>query len=403
MLLAACSPSLAPPAGVWRGVPAPPVGLVAPAVLGLGDGSALVLAGQSPDALIRAGEQSDPVPTVERFASGTWRLQAPEPEALSYPAIVILPNEDVLLVGGIDREGIAVPRAFLYDPRTNRWSRMPDMPAARAAPFAVLLLDGTVLVGGGAADSPNLYPQPSGLAAAWIFDPARQTWRSAGSMHTGRIFASATRLSDSTVLVAGGDDQGNPMASAEVFDPVRGSWTMVAPLPQARSQQVATLIGSHVVLMGGRAFTVFGGGFALNAALDAELYDIGSRSWSLGSPPTFSLSPEPYVAVASAVDHRLLALTSRQEAVAYDAGADYWSRITRPPSWQGSPALGTMASGQVLLLAGKSAWLFDATGNPRSGDSGPGKETVILFVIAGVLLFLIGVQRLFRGWRQPIR
>ena len=185
------------------------------------------------------------------------------------------------------------------------------------------------------------------------------------------------------------------MASAEVFDPVRGSWTVVAPLPQARSQQVATLIGSHVVLMGGRAFTVFGGGFALNAALDTELYDIGSRSWSLGSPPTFSLSPEPYVAVASAVDHRLLALTSRQEAVAYDAGADYWSRITRPPSWQGSPALGTMASGQ--------AWLFDATGNPRSGESGPGKETVILFVIAGVLLFLIGVQRLFRGWRQPIR
>src|SRR5207237_387862 len=85
-------------------------------------------------------------------------------------------------------------------------------------------------------------------------------------------------------------------------------------------------------LVAGRAFTVVGGGFALNAALDAELYDIGSRSWSLGSPPTFSLSPEPYVAVASAVDHRLLALTSRQEAVAYDAGADYWSRITRPPS-----------------------------------------------------------------------
>jgi len=398
VFLAACSPSLAPPPGAWLPLPQPPVGLVNPAVLALGHGSVLVLAGQSVVSGSFPGALRPPLSTVEEFASGTWHLRAPEPEALSDSGIVILPNDDVLLVGGVDGQERAVPRAYLYDPAADRWSRTPDLPVPIAAPFATLLQDGTVLVGGGASAWPNDSPRPSGLSSAWIFDPAKQDWRSIKSMHTGRLFASATRLPDGTVLVAGGEGDGSPLASAEVFDPATTSWTVVAPLPQAREQHAATLIGGKVVLMGGTASTVFGGGFALNAGLDAEIFDVGSKSWSLGSPPSSSVSPEPFAAVAPMADHRLLILTQPlPQAIAYDVGADYWSRITRPPSWQTAPTLSNMANGQVLLLAGKSAWRFDPNGNVPSTETGFGRETVVLSLIAGGLLLLLGVQRFFRA------
>jgi hypothetical protein len=402
ILLPACSPSLAPPPGAWRPLPAPPVGLANPTVLEFGDGSVLVLGGRSTVPETGIGAQSVPLPTVEGFVNGTWRLRAPEPQALYDSGILMLPNQDVLVVGGVNSDGRAVQQAFLYDPRADRWSRVPNLPAARAAPFAVLLRDGTVLVGGGATDSPSSFPAPSGLSTAWIFDPATEAWQSISPMHAGRLFASATPLPDGSVLVAGGDDQGSPLASAEVFDPKTRSWTVVASLPQARAQQLATLMEGNVVLIGGSAFNTFGGGFVANPSLDAEIFDVGSRSWRLGSPPGLHLNVPGFAAAAPVAAHRFLVLApAPQLAIAYDAGADYWSRVTSAPHWQNSPTLTPMATGHVLFLAAKSAWLFDPNGQSRSSDTGPGAETLILAVVAGLLLLLIGVQGFFRG-RRPM-
>jgi galactose oxidase-like protein/Kelch motif protein len=342
---------------------------------------------------------------VEELVNGSWHLRAAEPEALSDSGIVMLPNQDVLVVGGVDSQERAVQRVFLYDPTADRWSRMPDLPAARAAPFAALLKDGTVLVGGGASGWPNDFPPPSGLSTAWIFDPATEAWRSTGLMHAGRLFASATPLPDGTVLIAGGYDQGSPLASTEVFDPTTSSWTQSASLPQARGRHLATLMESKVVLIGGTAFDSFGGGFVALPGLDAEIFDIRSRSWSLGSPLGVNLQLPEFAAVASITSQRILVLAQPLEvAFAYDVGADYWSRVTPPPHWRTSPAvtatLSPMANGQVLLVAGESAWLFDPNGNLPTSDSGPGSETVVLSVIAGALLLVIGMQAFFRG-RRP--
>ena len=140
--------------------------------------------------------------------------------------------------------------------------------------------------------------------------------------------------------------------------------------------------------------------------LDAEIFDIRSRSWSLGSPLGVNLQLPEFAAVAPTTSRRILVLTQPLErAFAYDVGADYWSRVTPPPHWGTSLAvtatLSPMANGQVLFLAAESAWLFDPNGNLATSDVGPGSETVVLSVIAGVLLLLIGVQAFFRG-RRPV-
>jgi Kelch motif len=74
-------------------------------------------------------------------------------------------------------KGLVVSRAaYLYDPRTNAWSRLPPMPAPRAGGAAVGLPDGTALLVGGYADDQaqsGTCDRPVGLASALRYRPGR--------------------------------------------------------------------------------------------------------------------------------------------------------------------------------------------------------------------------------------
>ncbi len=97
------------------------------------------------------------------------------------PNSMVAPLTDgrVLVAGGDywGANGLVVSRAaFLYDPRTNAWSRLPAMPAPRAGGAAVGLPDGTALLVGGYADEQarsGTCDQPVGLASAIRYVPGR--------------------------------------------------------------------------------------------------------------------------------------------------------------------------------------------------------------------------------------
>ena len=89
------------------------------------------------------------------------------------------------------------------------------MASARANAMATLLPNGKVLVAGGW--NPDTFAT---LSAAELFDPATNTWSSAGTMSTVRSDATATLLSDGRVLIAGGSDGINSTtANAEIYTP----------------------------------------------------------------------------------------------------------------------------------------------------------------------------------------
>jgi hypothetical protein len=152
------------------------------------------------------------------------------------------------------------------------------MQHARSHHTATLLLDGTVLVAGGA---PAWLSGPA-LETAEIYDPKTDSWSATSSMQTGREFHTATRLADGRVLVLGGQGQTSswgipdqlPLASAEIFDHHRGTWSMAKPLPHAHIGQTATLLRSGNVLVAG------------GSDAHADLYDPITDTWSsAGSVP----------------------------------------------------------------------------------------------------------------------
>jgi hypothetical protein len=112
---------------------------------------------------------------------------------------VLLADGRVLVTGGSDErdDAAAYASAETYDPATGTFTTIGDMPTVRYKHVgtSVLLLNGDVLLAGGARN-------------AVLYDPRRNRFSTvAGELGTGmlsRLFATATRLRDGSVLITGG-------------------------------------------------------------------------------------------------------------------------------------------------------------------------------------------------------
>src|SRR5439155_23748689 len=94
------------------------------------------------------------------------------------------------------------------------------------------------------------------IATAEIYDPTANTWSAAGPVMVARAGHTASLLQNGTVLIAGGDNSGNPQNSLEIFDPAagtNGAFTLAASslsLPR-ESHAAAVLQDGRVLIAGG--------------------------------------------------------------------------------------------------------------------------------------------------------
>jgi hypothetical protein len=123
------------PAGAWTAAPGPPVSLVTPAVVELGDGDLLVAGGTVSD------DASAAVWRVDR-TTGAWSKEPPLPDEHTQPSAVRLPDGRVLLAGG-DRA-----RAAIRGP-DGVWVSAAPMLRHRRLPVLGVLADGRVVIAGG--------------------------------------------------------------------------------------------------------------------------------------------------------------------------------------------------------------------------------------------------------------
>ncbi|HLQ62334.1 MAG TPA: kelch repeat-containing protein, partial [Candidatus Acidoferrales bacterium] len=108
------------------------------------------------------------------------------------------------------------------DPVQNIWTPTDPSPKPRPRPTitsgnerASLAAGGRVLVVGGELGNDL-------VAGADLYDPATNSWLSAGSLSAPRWLHTATALANGLVLVTGGagpDKRGSYLASAEIWSP----------------------------------------------------------------------------------------------------------------------------------------------------------------------------------------
>src|SRR5581483_10974500 len=150
-------------------------------------------------------------------------------------------------------------------------------PSPRSGATASLLSDGTVLVAGGQRDS----TPGSALASGWVVKYTGSSYNYGSiSLYGARFNHAAIALSSGDVLLSGGTDtNGNPLSSTELIIPRSGFFTAhcgpnggagcTAGMSTARTgHALAALDSSHVLAIGGS-----------NSGASAELWDLTTNTW----------------------------------------------------------------------------------------------------------------------------
>ena len=313
----------------------------------------------APGASPGLGSSAAPTADTSRkpvYGEDTWIRTDPLPQAKWAAASVVLLDGRVMVVGGATASSSfdAVASAAIFDPSTGHWSRVTDMLQPRAYAMAVTLADGSVLVAGGSHNG-----QP--LDTAERYFPGAGIWVAAGRLNLPRTQGTLTLLGDGRVLAAGGGIEGTPgwstTASAEIFDPATNSWTLAAPMSVARGRHTATLLAGGEVLVTGGA-TVYYGDIG-DVTPSAEIYDPRANAWRVVAP----MSEPRYVHAAVRLrDGRVLVAggwyatsnvdPSHETAEIYDPATNRWTATGSMKNGRAEYGLVSLPDGRILAVGG---------------------------------------------------
>lgn len=225
----------------------------------------------------------------------------------------------LLVAGGHIANNVGEPKASIYDPLANSWTRLPDMNAGRWYPSNTTLASGDVLVVSGDEDTtvgvnqlpqvwqtasnswrnltnaqlslylyPAMYLAPNGKVfmsmpsdvTRYLDTSGSGLWTTVATRNFGfRDYGSSAMYDDGKVLVVGGGDP--PTNTAEVIDlnAATPAWRYVGSMSNARRQFDATLLPDGKVLVTGGSS---GSGFDNSSApvYAAEMWDPATEQWT---------------------------------------------------------------------------------------------------------------------------
>lgn len=312
--------------------------------------------------------------------TGTWSDDPPPPVSLVDSTSVVTSEGKSVFFGGFDPQSRRpLNQVLVFDPKANVWRQGAPMPEFITGYAAAGLSNGDVLIAGGGgvlgvgalpvAGNPSPNSGNGGLQnSTWLYDPDRNKWTKVGDLNVARSSASAVRLSDGRILIAGGTVEfATPIqlpdgttsafgfsSSAEMFDPQADRWTLVGSLHVARGAMALVALPSGKALAaGGCAFA--NRGFIQGGALaTTEIFDPTQESWALARP-----LPQPLCAASGLTlrDGRVLLTSgsvefltgSSAQAIVYDPTKRVWSNVGTIVPGAGAPIL--LPDGRVFVSA----------------------------------------------------
>jgi hypothetical protein len=259
----------------------------------------------------------------------------------------LLPDGRVLIAGGTARPSQNVAQAEIYDPATKQFEATGSLITARSDGEAVLLRNGKVLIAGG-----NSGADWNRLASAELYNPATGKFQATGSMSVPRISFTMCALRDGRILVAGGSVAGRYpnaqlTASAEIYDPATGKFTAAGSMWIPRHKHAAALLDNgRVLIVGGSDNRDWRGKMD-----SAEIYDPATGKFIDGgrmSEARFKLTnaivrlPEGKVLMAGGAGH----------AEVFDPASQRFTVVPGPEMDGRYFSTATLLSGGRVLLAG---------------------------------------------------
>jgi galactose oxidase-like protein/Kelch motif protein len=244
----------------------------------LPDGHVLIAGGHDGTNYLKSAELFNPITDTfsELLAAGETELHTGREAALA----VALPNGQVLIAGGYNEGSGDLQSAELFNPANDTFTALTaagetELQMPRYGAFATLLADGRVLIGGGYDEHSSSY-----LQSTELFNPATGTFAALNAeLHTPRFDASAARLPDGQVLIAGGQNSSGALSSAELFNPADNTFTALSESGATELQRPR--LGAATTLLPGGRVLIVGGFNGINDLQSAELFDPAGNTFTL--------------------------------------------------------------------------------------------------------------------------
>jgi Kelch motif len=305
------------------------VGALLPAVVGRPSPTPSAAANPSLPGIVAPSSTPNatgPDPSAFPRTTGVWIATGTVGSPRRGDVAVRLLDGRVLVVGGAAGEFDPSPAA-VYDPDSASWSATGTMAKPRDGSPATLLRDGRVLVG----DE--------------VYDPTNGTWSATGAMVHDGDHVTATLLRDGRVLATG-------TAGCELYDPDSGTWTKTGKMVAPRYYRPL-----HVLLPDGQVLVA--GGLISDYGVDAaEIYDPATGTWSaiasmhaVRADGTATLLPDGRVLVTGGTDYQPSAPPEL-----YDPVAGTWTAtgdLASPGNRYQSAAL--LRDGTVLVSSARGS------------------------------------------------
>jgi len=145
----------------------------------------------------------------------------------------LLDDGSVLFCGGSDSSSLTT-NCYKFSPTSDSWNQVSSMPGQGRWRFAMLTLsDGRVLTCGG-----NTASNYDEIDRCDLYDPDSDNWTQVANLPEEKMSMLAAPLDDGRALVCGGSDywlsngvQSETSQRCDIYDPDAGIWTRVADLP----------------------------------------------------------------------------------------------------------------------------------------------------------------------------
>ena len=164
-----------------------------------------------------------------------------------------LSSGKVLVAGGLNAAGNLVSSGEVYNPTSNSWTPVSNaMSTPHALGSAVLLASGKAMIAGGASvNSPSVIT----TSAVDFYDPATNRFSAGPPLGVAPNLFALTSLADGRVLETGGVEEtasgSTLLADTEVYNPATNSWSSAGSLPSAEVGLTTTLLENGQVLAAG--------------------------------------------------------------------------------------------------------------------------------------------------------
>ena len=262
-------------------------------------------------------------------ATNTWKRLGDMPTKLTHSPTIV-DGHTVYFIGGYDGlhpQNFSTATVWKYDTISDTWTTFVPLPVPRGAGGAALVTHTDnkryIHFFGGTNDNRTI---DSSDHFVLCLDDPNSTWVTAAAMPNPRNHLGGAEINGKIYAVGGQHKEELnmiPQNEVDVYDPVTNTWTQAASLPTPRSQ-----MGAATMVWGGRIIVAGGEKAFSTPVADVTAYDPGTNTWTaLTSLPKATNS-----GVAGAIGSELI----------YTTGYDYSRPGQGNFTWSGL-ALGTVA------------------------------------------------------------